>query len=370
MRRLLETQQDSDAQDFFHDLKIDMFADEVFVFTPQGDVINLPAGATPIDFAYSIHSAVGNSMTAARVNGRIVPFSHNLQNGDIVEVITSKAATGPSRDWLKLAKSGSARSKIKQWLKKEKREENIVHGKSMFDAELRRAGLSMSDVTDPDILPLILKKVSMTSLDDLFSAIGYGGMTATRAVNRIKDEVQKNLKPAPKTALDKINEQAERRGKQKEPKAIQGVLVEGLDNCLIKFSRCCTPVPGDDIVGFITRGYGVSIHRKDCENYLRAAEKPDEAGRWIKVAWAPSPTALYATTLNITARDRGGLVMDIATVLNAMNAKVRTLSAREIDGGKASAHVTLEVRNLDDLKQIMARLSSIPGVSEVVRAGK
>jgi guanosine-3',5'-bis(diphosphate) 3'-pyrophosphohydrolase len=368
IRHLLESQQESDAQDFFHDLKIDMFADEVFVFTPQGDVVNLPAGATPIDFAYSIHSAVGNRMVGAKVNGRIVTLNHVLQNGDIVEVLTSKSAAGPSRDWVKIAKSGEARSKIKQWFKKEKREENIVHGKAIFEAELKRAGLRMADITDENILPLILRKIAVASLDDMYASIGYGGMTATRAVNRIKDELIRAQKPAPKTVLDKITEQAERRSAQKPPKATQGVLVEGLDNCLIKFSRCCTPVPGDEIVGFITRGYGVSVHRKDCPNYLNSLQKEDEDGRWIDVAWASTTNDSYTATIKILAKERSGLVMDIATVLNSLNAKVRTMYARDIGGGKSTATVTLDVADLEDLKNAIARLSTIPGITEISRS--
>jgi guanosine-3',5'-bis(diphosphate) 3'-pyrophosphohydrolase len=369
IRRLLENQQDSEAQDFFHDLKIDMFADEVFVFTPKGDVINLPAGATPIDFAYSIHSAVGNTMVGAKVNGRIVPFDHVLQNGDIVDIITSKSSAGPSRDWLKLAKSGSARAKIKQWFKKERREENIVHGKAMFESEMKRAGLSMSCLNDD--VSIILKKLSMPSLDDVYSAIGYGGMTATRAVNRIKDEIIKAQKLPAKSALDRLNEQAERHSRvsEKKAKAVHGVLVEGLDNCLIKLSRCCTPVPGDAIVGFITRGHGVSIHRQDCPNYLNSINNPEDGGRWVNVSWTDNPTDLYSTTVKILAKERSGLVMDIATELNSVNAKVRSLSARDVGGGKSTATVTLEVRNLDDLRVLINRLNSISGVSEVVRAG-
>ena len=233
VRRLLESQQESDATDFFHNLKIDMFADEVFVFSPKGDVINLPAGATPIDFAYSIHSAVGNSMVGASVNGRIVTFDHVLQNGDIVEVRTAKNAPGPSRDWLNIAKSGSARTKIKQWFKKERREENIARGKEMFEAELRNKGLRMDDITGEDILPQLLKKVSYTSLDEMYAAIGYGGMAATRAVNRIKDELARQQHAVDKrTVLDKVTEAAERREQmaKKAGKPVHGILVEGLDN--------------------------------------------------------------------------------------------------------------------------------------------
>lgn len=371
VRRLLESQQESDATDFFHNLKIDMFADEVFVFSPKGDVINLPAGATPIDFAYSIHSAVGNSMVGASVNGRIVTFDHVLQNGDIVEVRTAKNAPGPSRDWLNIAKSGSARTKIKQWFKKERREENIARGKEMFEAELRNKGLRMDDITGEDILPQLLKKVSYTSLDEMYAAIGYGGMAATRAVNRIKDELARQQHAVDKrTVLDKVTEAAERREQmaKKAGKPVHGILVEGLDNCLIKFSRCCTPVPGDDIIGYITRGQGVSIHRTDCENAKRRAERPEDEGRWINVSWADEIHESYTTTLTVVSRERGGLVMDIATVMNALNTKVRSINARDT-GDKSIVVITLETKGLDELKSVINRIQGISGVVEVNRNG-
>ena len=371
VRRLLESQQESDATDFFHNLKIDMFADEVFVFSPKGDVINLPAGATPIDFAYSIHSAVGNSMVGASVNGRIVTFDHVLQNGDIVEVRTAKNAPGPSRDWLNIAKSGSARTKIKQWFKKERREENIARGKEMFEAELRNKGLRMDDITGEDILPQLLKKVSYTSLDEMYAAIGYGGMAATRAVNRIKDELARQQHAVDKrTVLDKVTEAAERREQmaKKAGKPVHGILVEGLDNCLIKFSRCCTPVPGDDIIGYITRGQGVSIHRTDCENARRRAERPEDEGRWLNVSWADEIHESYTTTLTVVSRERGGLVMDIATVMNALNTKVRSINARDT-GDKSIVVITLEIKGLDELKSVINRIQGISGVVEVNRNG-
>lgn len=371
VRRLLESQQESDATDFFHNLKIDMFADEVFVFSPKGDVINLPAGATPIDFAYSIHSAVGNSMVGASVNGRIVTFDHVLQNGDIVEVRTAKNAPGPSRDWLNIAKSGSARTKIKQWFKKERREENIARGKEMFEAELRNKGLRMDDITGENILPQLLKKVSYTSLDEMYAAIGYGGMAATRAVNRIKDELARQQHAVDKrTVLDKVTEAAERREQmaKKAGKPVHGILVEGLDNCLIKFSRCCTPVPGDDIIGYITRGQGVSIHRTDCENAKRRAERPEDEGRWINVSWADEIHESYTTTLTVVSRERGGLVMDIATVMNALNTKVRSINARDT-GDKSIVVITLETKGLDELKSVINRIQGVSGVVEVNRNG-
>ena len=370
VRRLLESQQESDAQDFFHDLKIDMFADEVFVFSPKGDVINLPAGATPIDFAYCIHSDVGNHLVGAKVNGRIVTYDYVLQNGDIVEIRTSKSAPGPSRDWLNLVKSGSARTKIKQWYKKERREENVIRGREMLEDELKHNELTLDDVSDEEVMAPILKRLSFNAVEDLYAAIGYGGVTAARVANRLRDEL-KNLNAERKTALDKINQAAERREERakKEGKAVHGILVEGLDNCLIKFSRCCTPVPGDDIIGFITRGQGVSIHRRDCTNYQQRLAHPEQEQRWIKVSWAREVTDSYVTTLTIASKDRSGLVMDIATVLNALNAKVRNLSSRSLGSGLALTVVTMEVKNAGELRYIMSRLSSIPAVTGVTRNG-
>ena len=371
IRRLLESQQESDAIDFFHNMKVDMFADEVFVFSPKGDVINLPAGATPIDFAYSIHSDIGNRMVGAKVNGRIVTYDYVLQNGDIVEIRTSKSAPGPSRDWLNVAKSGSARTKIKQWYKRERREENVLRGREMLEEELRHSGLSLEEVSDEAVLGPILKRFSFSSADDLFAAIGYGGITATRAANRLRDEAR-SLKPDRKTALDKVSEAAERRETQaarKEGKAVHGILVEGLSNCLVKFSRCCSPVPGDDIMGFITRGQGVSIHRRDCANCQQLLSQPENDGRWVDVSWAGKISDSYVTTVMISAKNRSGFVMDIATVLNSINAKVRSLSARETGINLALASVTLEVKDAAELKYIMNKLASVPGVSSVSRNG-
>ena len=370
VRRLLESQQESDASDFFHNLKIDMFGDEVFVFSPKGDVVNLPAGATPIDFAYNIHSDIGNSMVGAKVNGRIVTYDTILQNGDIVEIRTSKSAPGPSRDWLNIAKSGSARTKIKQWFKKERREENILRGREMLEDELKHNSISLEDAFSDEIMAPILKRLSFNALEDLFAAIGYGGVAVSRIVNKVRDEL-KNAAAERKTAFDKMSAAAERREQQakRNQKAIHGILVEGLDNCLVKFSRCCTPVPGDDIIGFITRGQGVSIHRKDCINYLKSLQSENE-GRWIKVSWADNIVDTYLTTIIIAAKDRSGLVLDIATILNSINAKVRSLTARDIGFGSALTNVTLEVRSIQDLRYIMSRLLTVPGVQNVKRNGQ
>jgi len=366
IRRLLEAQQESDAGDFVHELKMDMFDDEVFVFTPQGDVVNLPAGACPIDFAYGIHSAVGNSMIGAKVNGRIVPFDYTLQNGDIVDILTSKSAPGPNRDWITLCKSNSARTKIRQWLKRERRDENILRGREMFESEMRRAGLTTAYLTDEELVQTCVRKLAVTTLDDMYAAIGYGGITSTRAVNRFRDEIARAAKQAThKTALDKLNEAAERRS-TKPVKAVQGVLVEGMDNCLIKFSRCCTPVPGDPIVGFITRGQGVSIHRADCPNYLNSLREKEKE-RWLRVSWADETPGMYVTSLRILARDRNGLVLDVASVLNALSAKVQSLNARSLPEGNAMIHVTMEVADLSALSLIVGRLRALSGVREISR---
>ena len=363
VRRLLESQQDSDAQDFLQALKIDMFADEVFVFTPSGDVINLPAGSTPIDFAYSIHSEVGNRMTGAIVNGRMVPYNHILHNGDIVRILTSNSSKGPSRDWLDIIKSPEARNKIRQWFKKEKREENIVHGKMAFEAELRHANIHPSDAMHEDVLSKVLTRASLNSIDDLYAAIGYGGVSVQKIVNRIRED----FRAATKTK--KKEDQAPGPSKKSDTriKSTLGVMVEGLDNCLVKFARCCAPVPGDPVVGFITRGFGVSVHRKDCTNYLRHEKTPEEAGRWVSVSWADIDGLTYSTTIHITIRDRTGIVVDIASVLNALNVKISSFSARDSGSGLVFVSVIVDVKNRDELVSAMARLMSVSGVTDVRR---
>jgi GTP pyrophosphokinase len=362
VRRLLETQQDADAQDFVESLKIDMFSDEVFVFTPKGDVVNLPAGATPIDFAYNIHSAVGNRMTGAIVNGRIVPYNHILSNGDIVEVLTSNSSKGPSRDWLTIVKSPVARNKIRQWFKKEKREENIAHGKLSFEAELRRALLPMSEVTREDVLPKILARLKFPSLEELYAAIGYGGMSAQKAVNRIRDE----LRTIERAKRAEDSEEISFVSSDKKLRPIHGILVEGIDNCLVKFARCCSPVPGDPAIGYITRGFGVSVHRKDCKNYLKSIANPEEAGRWVRVAWANSETDVYSTSLFITAKERSGVVLDITMILSAMKLKMTSLSARD-DNGVTNVALVIEVHNSTELSNAIARLAAIQGVIDIRR---
>ena len=371
IRSLLETQQASDAADFVHGLKTDMFADEVFVFTPQGEVINLPAGATPIDFAYSIHTAVGNLMTGARVNGRIATFDHILENGDIVEIITSPSANGPSRDWMKIAKSSQAKGKIKQWFKREKREENVIHGKAAFEAEMKRNNLSLSDLPNNEAIAACLKKLSFSNIEDMYAAIGYGGLTSVRAVNRFREDIvlAKRQKRLEEKAAEVSKETQQPARAEKRQHSVRGVVVGDLDNCLIKFARCCTPVPGDKIVGFITKGYGVSVHRAECQNYLNSGSRDNEDERWIDVSWGDIGSETYNTALTISARDRRNFVLDIATVLATAKVKITSLSAREIDGGQAVAFVSMDVHTRAELQAAIHRLSVIRGVTEVKRPG-
>ena len=376
VRKLLESQQDTEAEEYVRTLKVDLFADEVFVFTPRGDVVNLPAGATPIDFAYNIHSAVGNAMTGCKVNGRIVTFDYQLQSGDIVEVITSKSAHGPSRDWMKICKSNEARNKIKQWFKKERREENIVTGRGMFESELKRAGIQLASITGEEVLPHLLKKVGSGSLDDLYAAIGYGGMTAQKAVNRIRDELLRiNRDKTEKATAERLAAQTTSPQLSTPAKLIpgakrseSGIVVEGLDNCLVKFAKCCTPVPGDPVVGFITRGFGVSVHRQDCPNADPAKRKPEEAGRWVKVAWVESDQTSYQTSLEISAKDRDGLALDVTMALTAAKVKVSNFSARGLPDGYALVSIVLEVRDKTELTGLINKLSQISGVYQVRRA--
>jgi len=362
VRRLLETQQDTDAEDFIRNLKIDMFADEVFVFTPRGDVINLPAKATPIDFAYAIHSAVGNRMMGAKVNGRIVKLDYNLQNGDIIEVLTGNT-NGPSRDWLTVAKTSEARNKIKQWFKKERREENIAQGKEEFERELKRVGIPMSTLNQEEVQSSVLKRLSFSSYEDLYAAIGYGGIPALRAVNRIRDELTRiNQLQSDKDTVKKLIRQI-----KKPPTAISGVVVEGVDNCLIKFARCCAPVPGDPIAGFITRGYGVSLHREGCRNAESSRNNDVNAGRWIPVRWADDIKETYQTGLALSAHDHTGLISDISTVISELKVPVRRINAKSLPDDKALLHLTLEIRDLEQLNTIMKRLARISGMYGVER---
>ncbi|MCX7774367.1 MAG: bifunctional (p)ppGpp synthetase/guanosine-3',5'-bis(diphosphate) 3'-pyrophosphohydrolase [Clostridia bacterium] len=367
LRQIIDWQKEAhDADEFMENLKIDLFTDEVFVFTPKGDVKNLRAGSTPIDFAYSIHSAIGNRMIGAKINGRIVNLDYELKNGDIIEVITSSASNGPSRDWLKVAKTSQARNKINQWFKKEKREENVEQGKEIFEKEVKKAGLTMSQVSKSEILESILRKYSFHNIEDLFAAIALGAIAATKITSKLKDEYRKTLPPEEQTTM--LLDQIEKENKKKS-KAIpeSGVVVKGIDNCLVRLSRCCNPVPGDDIIGYITRGRGVSVHRAVCSNVQNTIIDGD--ARLIDVYWYKnvSQNVSYLAEITLKAHDRPGLIVEITNAIGESRIPLRAINARTSKDSSAFMHMTLEINNTDQLDRIIAKISRIKDVFEISR---
>ena len=383
VRKLLENQQDTDAEEFVSTLKVDMFADECFVFTPQGDVRSLPAGANPIDFAYCIHSAVGNSMVSAKVNGRMVPYDTELHNGDIVEIVTSKNSKGPSRNWLNMVKSNEARTKIRQWFKREKREENIANGQLAFELELKKAKIKPEQVSDPENMKHILEKFKMKELNDLYASIGYGGIPVIKAVARVREELirverarqekadkllAQSLPPTEALSVPMAKTASPDPAKPIRCRSESGIVVSGLGDCTVKFAKCCTPVPGDPVVGFITRGYGVSVHRCDCVNAIEENRKANELDRWLPVAWSTDcPNKTFAAAITVDAENRDGLAMAIMTVLANAKVEATDMSAHALPGKRAAIHLTLRVRNKDDLKNIVNKLNGIQGVYSVTR---
>ncbi len=360
IRRLLESQQDTDAEDYVSSFKIDMFDDEVFVFTPKGKIVSLPAGSTPIDFAYAIHSGVGNSLVGAKVNNRICNIDTPLKNGDIVEIITSKTAKGPSRDWLNICRSNQARTKIKQWFKKEKREENVLHGRSSFEAEMRRLMLPLTALTDPELESGLLKKLAFDTWDDMYAAIGYGGLTASKAVGRIRDDINR----ATRTQTEKttpLRLAPESEAAKRNRHGVNGVIVEDIESCMIKFSKCCTPVPGDAIIGFITKGFGVSVHRADCPN-TAGRDDPQMAARWVRVRWANQEEQPFDTTLELDCITRDGLLLDVATTMTTARVRVKELNGKDLPGGHSVFTVRFEVKNVEELESIRNKLLGIRDV--------
>ena len=368
VRRLLESQQDTDAEDYIRSLKIDMFDDEVFVFTPKGRIVSLPAGSTPIDFAYAIHSGVGNSMVGAKVNNRIANIDMTLKNGDIVEVLTAKTAKGPSRDWLSICKSNQARTKIKQWFKKERREENVAHGRSSFEAEMRRAGLNLSITVDPEFSPYLLKKLSFGDWEDMYAAIGYGGLTAVKAVGRIRDDINKIMKGMPldssQATMPKISPN---NPNLRSRAAVNGVVVEDIESCMVKFAKCCAPVPGDPIVGFITKGFGVSVHRCDCPNAANRTH-PVHAARWVRCHWAQEENQPFDTILEVEAFAYNGLTVDVLNIIYGAKFPVREIAAKDNPLTERSIlTVRFEVKSVADLENIRAKILALPDVISVRR---
>jgi len=363
LRQMLEWQKEArDANEFVENVKIDLFADEVFVFTPKGDVVNLPAGSTPIDFAYAIHSAIGNKMMGAKVNGEIVKLNYALKNGDIVEILTSSNVHGPSRDWLNIVKSSQARNKIKQWFKKENREENVLRGREAIERELKKQGLTYNQLFKSEWVEIALKKFNFNSLDDMFSAIGYGGIGASKVIARLKEEYKKTLKAE---ELENSLEQDLVAKQEKKKKAIpeNGVIVKGIDNCLVRLSRCCNPVPGDEIIGYITRGRGVSVHRTDCPNIVN--NSGDE--RLIEVKWFTSVELSYKANITVMANDRTALLMEITNAIAEAKIPLKAMNARTNRDQVAIINLTLEIVDTEQLEKIIKKLKKVGGVFEVTR---
>ena len=368
IKNLLEIQKETtNPDDCMETLKIDMFSDEVFVFTPKGDVKSLPVGSTPIDFAYKIHSEVGNKMIGAKVNGKIVPLSHELQNGDFVTVITSATPHGPNADWLKICKTSEARNKINQWFKKVNREENIETGRLTLEKELSKNNIPQKYIDDSEFVDPLLKRYGFKELKDLYAALGFGSVNATRFLNRFVSEgkskqlLEHEVTPAELAVPIKV--------KTTQRSGTSGVAVEGIDNCMVRFSHCCNPVPGDEIVGYVTRGRGVAIHRADCLNIINARNSEAERNRLISVHWLDSPDtpSSYKSTITLTASDRVNLLVDIMNIINDCKAPVTNVNARTGKNDLAIVEVTAEITGTGQLDRIINNLKNLNGIISVNR---
>ena len=362
IRQLLESQKDSDdVEDIVKSIKTDIAPEEVFVFTPRGDVIRLPQGSTVVDFAYAIHSEVGNKMIGAKVDGRIVSLDYKVKTGMIVEIITSTTqSNGPSRDWLKIVKTSEARNKIRSWFKKEKREENVAEGKLALEKEMRRNLIAPPAEEREKFIADIAARQKYNTVDDFYASIGYGGVSLEKIMPRIKDDFIRLYRKTEQTLAPTV--------KKSSQKASNGVIVEGLEGCLIKFARCCNPLPGDEIVGFITRGFGVSIHKCDCANVVNARRRGEDPERWVKATWASKVKETFKSTLDILASDRIGILADVSVQLGNMRVPIHSVMAKELKTGQTSIQVSIGISDLNQLQTIINNLSRIPGVSSVKRA--
>ncbi|NLM10532.1 MAG: bifunctional (p)ppGpp synthetase/guanosine-3',5'-bis(diphosphate) 3'-pyrophosphohydrolase [Clostridiaceae bacterium] len=371
LRQLLDWQKETtDPDEFMENLKIDLFTDEVFVFTPKGDVKCLKAGSTPIDFAYAIHSDIGNRMIGAKINGKLENLDYELKNGDIVEIITSSASKGPSRDWLKRVKTSQARNKINQWFKKEKREENIERGKDLFERELKKHGISAHQILKQEIFEAAFKKYNFNSIDDMYAAIGLDAISSRKVISRLKEEYRKTLPPEEQKQflLEDEKRKKELSKKRKERQIPEsGVIVKGIDNCLVRLSKCCNPVPGDNIIGYITRGRGVSVHRKDCINILNTV---DDDERLIEVNWYKGKAASYQAELSIKAHDRTHLLMEVTNVIGDAGIPLKAINARTTKNNVALMNLTVEITDTDQLERIINRIKRVPDVFEITRNNK
>lgn len=368
IRQLLESQNVSEnPQDIVNTIKTDLVQEEVFVFTPKGTVINLPAGATVVDFAYAIHSAVGNRMVGAKVDGRIVPIDYVVKTGEIVEIITSSQQNkGPSRDWLKFVKTSGARNKIRSWFKKERREENILEGKMEVEREFKRNFIRLNDQQFDKFILDVAQRQRFNSTDDFYAAIGYGGISLNKMMPHIKDEYVKEFKQTEPAEEDVIK--ITKPSQKKRAKSQDGVVIEGIDNCLIKLSKCCSPVPGDKIIGFITRGHGVSIHKRDCTNVPKVIELADEPDRWIPAGWDSSVKEDFTATVSMTCLDRVGLMADVSKMIADMRVMIYGINTKSKKDGRASLELTIGVNGIEHLNGVMAKLRKINGVLDVERS--
>ena len=360
LRQLLEWQSElNDPRDFMETLKIDFFTDEVFVFTPRGDVINLPDGSTPIDFAYRVHTEVGNKCVGAKVDGRIVPLNYRLKNGNIVEIITSANSNGPSRDWLKIVKSTQAKTKIKQWFKVKERDTNIVKGKDLLEKELKRLGYKPSEILKDEWLKNIADKASINSIDDLYAALGYGSLNLNQVINKLRAQYNEFYEIEDEKS---ITESKIQQFPYKKPRHHQGVRIKGIDNIKIRFSKCCNPVPGDEIVGYITRGRGVSVHRADCPNIIS-----DDTERFIEVEWDFDKKVSYQAEIQIKATDRAGLLADITQRITDANLTVISLNARTSRNKVVFINLLLEIKDIEELREVIKKIRKIKNVMDVYR---
>ena len=360
IRQMLEND-DDDASDLVRTIKIDLSEEDTFAVTPKGDVINLPAGATVIDFAFAIHSAVGVRMIGAKVDSKIVPITHVVKTGEVIEILTTNAqGHGPSRDWLNIAVTSSAKAKIRSWFKKERREENIETGKAAIESEFRRNGIVLPEKEMREFLEEIAKKQKCQNTDELFASIGYGGILLEKVMPRIKEDYLRLVKTAEKPSIEDYIQ-------KHVVKSPEGVVIEGIDNCLVKLSKCCAPLPGDNIIGFITRGHGVSVHKKDCVNVPRDFAKIPEPERWINAYWVDSGQTNFTTAVQISALDRDGLLAEITNVLFNMRVGLHAVNARAVKGGNCIITVTVSAASVEHLRSIIARLAKLEGVYSVER---
>lgn len=364
IRQLLENQSETeDVEDIVTTIKSDLVPEEVFVFTPKGDVFNLPSGATVIDFAYAIHSAVGNKMVGAKADGKIVPLDYNVKTGEIIEVMTSsQQGKGPSRDWLNIVKTSQARSKIRQWFKKERREENIAEGKAQVEREFKRNFIRLNETEYNEFIEKIAERQHCKEIEDFYAAIGYGGISLMRLMPKIKEDYSKLNKSAQEPVVTVA-------APKKRSKSNEGVVVEGIDNCLVKFSRCCNPLPGDDIIGFITRGHGVSVHTRNCTNVPADISKAGEPDRWVKAYWDTGIKEDFKCTLSLFCLNRIGLLADVSSLLANMRIMINDISTRNTKDGRTIIMVTVSVNGVEHLNSLVAKISKVDGVLTIERSG-